>query len=69
MSKQPKSEKAKEVEKVKSEVVSYPAFFQEVLGKGLVKSWQEREIYAFFKDIGLQDKEPTDKYKIALAKF
>lgn len=69
MSKQRKSDKQEIKQEVKSEVVSYPTFFQEALGKGLVKAWQEREIYAFFKDIGLQDKEPTDKYKIALAKF
>ena len=69
MSKQRKVDKPAIVEEVKSEVVTYSAFFQEVLGKGLVKPWQEREIYAFFKDIGLQDKEPLDKYKIALAKF
>jgi hypothetical protein len=69
MSKPRKSDKSIEIKETKPDIVSYSTFFQEVLGKGLVKSWQEREIYAFFKDIGLQDKEPLDKYKIALAKF
>ncbi len=71
MSKQRKgqSEKSIEIKEVKSESVSFTAFFQECLCKGLVKSWQEREIQAFFKDIGLKDKEPLDTYKIALVKF
>lgn len=55
--------------KVESDVVSYRVFFHEAQVKGLVKSWQEKEIHAFFKDMGLTDKEPSDKYKDALAKF
>ena len=51
------------------EVTSYRVFFHECLAKGLVKSWQEREIHAFFKDLGLTDKEPADTYKDALAKY
>lgn len=55
--------------KVESEVMSYRVFFHEAQAKGLVQPWQENEIHAFFKDMGLTDKEPSDKYKDALAKF
>lgn len=56
-------------EEVKSEVIAYRVFFHESLAKGLVTSWQEKEIHAFFKDLGLTDKETSDTYKIALAKY
>lgn len=52
-----------------SEVVTYKAFFQQSLTLGRVKYWQEKEIGAFFKSLGLTDKEPVDKYKSALAKY
>ena len=58
-----------ETVEVKSEDISYRVFFNECLARGLVKSWQEREIHAFFKDLGLTDKEPKDKYKDAWVKF
>lgn len=50
-------------------IVSFLEFFQESLTKGLVKPWQEKEIRAFFKDLGLTEKETADAYKIALAKY
>jgi hypothetical protein len=56
-------------EKVKSEEVAYRVFFHDCLAKQLVKSWQEQEIHAFFRDLGLKDKEPADTYKDALAKY
>lgn len=59
--------KVQEIQKV--ELVSYQEFFQECLAKKIVKSWQEREISAFFKDLGLSNKESADTYKIALNKF
>jgi hypothetical protein len=55
--------------KVKSEEMSYKVFFNQSLAKGLVKPWQEREIHAFFKDLGLQDKESLDVYRDALTKY
>lgn len=55
--------------KVKSEEVSYRVFFHSCVAKGLVQQWQEKEIHAFFKDLGLKDKEPVDLYKDALAKY
>ena len=51
------------------DAMSFRVFFHDCLSKGLVKSWQEREIHAFFKDLGLTDKEPVDTYKIALSKY
>lgn len=61
----PVPEKKQEVESV----VSYRVFFHDCLAKGMVKPWQEKEIHAFFRDLGLTDKEPADKYKDALAKY
>ena len=51
------------------EVVSYKVFFQGCIIRGIVKANQEREIHAFFKDLGLTDKESPDVYKDALAKY
>jgi hypothetical protein len=53
----------------KVDLVTFSEFFQESLRKGLVNSWQDKEIKTFFNDIGLTDKEPLDKYKDALAKY
>jgi hypothetical protein len=55
--------------KVKSEEVSYRVFFHSCVARGLVQQWQEKEIHAFFRDLGLKDKEPAEKYKDALAKY
>lgn len=49
--------------------VTFDAFFQQCLILGLIKVWQEAEIRAFFRDLGLRDKEASDKYKDALKKF
>lgn len=69
MSKKRKALQQIEAEQVKSEVVSYRVFFAECVIKKLVQPWQEKEIHAFFKDLGLNDKEPADVYKDALAKY
>ena len=69
MSRKRKSLPQEEPKIVQSEMVSYRVFFHTCLANGTVKEWQEREIHAFFKDLGLQDKETSDTYKIALAKF
>lgn len=55
--------------KAESQVVPYRVFFFDCLAKGLVNSWQEKEIHAFFKDLGLKDKEPEDLYKDALTRY
>jgi len=52
-----------------SDDVSFVSFFQDALHKKLVKPWQEKEIRAFFYQLGLRDKEPSDKYRDALAKY
>lgn len=57
------------IEEVKSEVVSYRSFFSQCVALKLVQPWQEKEIHAFFRDLGLTDKEPADSYKDALAKY
>lgn len=55
--------------KVESKVIPYRVFFHDCLAKGLVQPWQEKEIHAFFKDLGLLDKEPEDSYKDALTRY
>lgn len=69
MSKKRKVFQSDEIEKVKSDEISYRVFFDGCLARGLVNPWQEKEIHAFFKDLGLTDKEPADRYKDALAKY
>lgn len=69
MSKKRKIYVEDKTEEVKLEMVSYRIFFHDCLARGLVKDWQEKEIHAFFRDLGLRDKEPVDTYKIALAKY
>ena len=69
MSKKRKVEIIQEVQEVKSEMISYKDFFNKCMVKGIVQPWQEKEIHAFFRGLGLQDKEPIDTYKIALSKY
>lgn len=69
MAKKVKPSKDSSEVKVESLEKSYKGFFQECLSKGLVKPWQEQEIYVFFRELGLRDKEPSDKYIDALKKF
>ncbi len=52
-----------------SNEVSFIAFFQDCLFKEQVKSWEEKELYLFFKRLGLREKEPSDTYKDAFKKF
>ena len=68
MAKKVKPSKDSEVT-AESPDTSYKGFFQGCLSKGLVKPWQEQEIYVFFRELGLRDKEPEDKYIDALKKF
>lgn len=49
--------------------ITYQDFFQQCLKKGLVDSWQEDEIRAFFNHSGLTDKESADEYRDMLAKY
>jgi len=70
MSRKRKDAVEQPIEKQKVEsVVSYREFFSKCVALKQVKPWQEDEIRAFFKDLGLTDKESEDKYKEALAKY
>jgi len=62
---------AKRVKIVKTDSrdISFVSFFQYALHKKLVKPWQSEEIRAFFHQLGLRDKEPSDLYSDALAKY
>lgn len=57
------------VEKVKAQESTFNAFFHLCVAKGLVNDWQENEIHAFFRTLGLKDKEPIDSYEDALSKY
>jgi hypothetical protein len=50
-------------------LVTYNEFFQSSLNKGLVRREQELELNVFFRELGLTNKEPLDKYLKALAKY
>lgn len=50
-------------------VMSFRAFFSGCVIRGLMKPWQEQDLHAFFKDLGLKDKESSEIYKDALAKY
>jgi hypothetical protein len=63
------AKKRKPDQSEKVEPVTYLVFFRNCLAQQLVKPWQQREIYVFFKDLGLSDKEPENKYIDALAKY
>jgi hypothetical protein len=52
-----------------SEVMTFNTFISQSIAKGLARPRQEAEIHAFFRSLGLTDKEPSDKYKDALAKY
>lgn len=70
MSRKKKPIPKEEVVKVpSSEVVTFTVFFHDCLAKGMVKSWQENELRAFCRDLGLTDKEPADRYLDLLSRF
>lgn len=50
-------------------VITFQEFFCGMVNQKKINSWQEREIHAFFRELGLTDKEPEDRYKDALAKY
>lgn len=70
MSKQRKSQTGKsKPNKEAPKVITYQEYFKKILVRGEIKPWQERELQTYFRDIGLTEKEPEDKYKIAFVKF
>lgn len=50
-------------------LVTYTEFFESSLNKGLLRRGQELELNVFFRELGLTNKEPLDKYLKALAKY
>jgi hypothetical protein len=69
MSKKRKTLPTAETKIEAAKVTSFKAFFAGCVIRGKLKPWQEQEIHAFFKDLGLKDKESSEIYKDALAKY
>jgi hypothetical protein len=65
------SRQSQVIEKIEKtdEKITYLAFFQSCLARGMVKPWQEKEINLFFRSLGLSDKETQDQYRDALRKY
>lgn len=58
-----------EVEIKALEKITFSAFFSQALNRQLVRTGQEKEILAFFKDLRLKEKEDLDTYLQALSKY
>ena len=56
-------------EKKPSQAISFEQFFSEKVRVGKLKDWQRKEIFAFFKDLNLREKEDLATYEEALGKF
>lgn len=61
--------KSKETKKDESPKMNFASFFQRSVTRKLVKPWQEKEIWAHFKRLGLSPHETSDTYLDALAKY
>lgn len=61
--------KTKKVELPKVEYINFSQFFQRCVAQGVLKPFQEKELYAFFRDKGLRDKEDLDKFQKALKEY
>lgn len=59
----------KNIAKSNDELISFKNFFTQSLNKGLVNTWQEDEIWAFFKDHGLKEKDSLKRYSELLKKY
>lgn len=64
-----KQSSSKKKEAKSDNKVTFKAFFSKCVNTGVLKSWQESEIQAFFKSKDLRDKEDLDTYQKALEKF
>lgn len=69
MSKKRKTFQSDDIKVESGKEMSFRAFFSGCVIRGSMKPWQEQDLYAFFKDLGLKDKEPSETYKDALAKY
>lgn len=52
-----------------SQQISFEMFFAKCVHEKKLKSWQYKEIAAFFKDMNLKDKEDLKVYEDTLGKF
>jgi hypothetical protein len=57
------------VEVKPSQQISFEMFFAKSIQEGKLKPWQHKEILAFFKDMGLREKEDLKVYEDTLGKF
>jgi hypothetical protein len=69
MEKQRTKTKKSAVEPKPSLALTFESFFAKCVFEGRLKSWQQLEIAAFFKDAGLRDKEDLDTYEAILKKY
>lgn len=56
-------------EKPSSEKITFDMFFVKCVREGRLKSWQHKEVAAFFKDMRLKEKEDSEIYEATLGKF
>lgn len=52
-----------------SQEITFDLFFAKCVTEGKLRSWQHREILAFFRDLKLRDKEDLKVYEDSLGKF
>lgn len=52
-----------------SQEISFEMFFAKCVYEKKLKSWQYKEILAFFRDMKLKDKEDLKVYEDTLGKF
>lgn len=69
MSKKHKSQNLNIEPLVTPELISIKDFLHNCIFNKKIQSWQEKEVYLFFKDLGLGEKEPVDSYIEALSKY
>lgn len=53
----------------KKNEVTFKAFFSRCVNLGKARYWEENQIYAFFKNRNLKDKEDLDTYQKMLGKY
>lgn len=62
------SEDSSESKKLSQEI-PFELFFAKCVFEGKLKYWQRKEIFAFFKDMNLREKEDLTTYEETLGKF
>lgn len=64
-----KVSKSSKEDKKPSPKVTFETFFFKCVIEGKLKSWQRKEIAAFFKDMKLKDKEDSEVYEEMLKRY